>query len=257
VARTLADLTNKFSRDLSALEAKCSKEMETIEEQRDTALLEIPFARKILRTYSAGLEKAKAAQLKSTQNANEIRDNEISAAEEKRSVAAFKAEQKYRRSKDKAFRTRQSALRKAKKKWKAELEKIRQRPLTEQRTARNVADKVYEDAIESAGETYQESIGEARLAHQAKLQDILVEERLAFEKANHTAKRMISSAVVAYERAVAHEETKMRIDLSEDEAAAEIQANFDRRLFEIRQDCERKREELFKQFTKDRKQLVR
>ncbi len=257
MARTLADLTQKFSRDLSALEAKCNKQMETLEEQRDAALLEIPFAGRILKTYNNGLEKAKAAQLKSIQNANEIRDNEVSAAEEKRRAAAFKDEQKYRQDKDKAFRARQSALRKAKKKWKGELEKIRQRPLTEQRVLRKAADKAYEDTIESAREIYQESIEEARVAHQSKLQDILVDERLAFEKANHIAERMISSSVVAYERAVAQEETKMRIALAEDEAAQKIQASFDRGLSETRRDCERNREALFKKFAEDRKKLTR
>ncbi len=190
MARTLADLTQKFSRDLSALEANAAGRWR-LSKGNGTRSLEIPFARKVLRTYNSGLEKAKAAQLKSIQNANEIRDNGVSAAEEKRRAAAFQAEQKYRRSRDKAFRTRQSALRKAKKKWKAELEKLRRRPLTEQRTLRKAADKVYEDAIESARDTYQESIEEARVAHQSKLQDILVEERLAFDKASHTAERMI------------------------------------------------------------------
>ena len=56
MARTLADLTHKFSRDLSTLEAKCSKQMETLEEQRDSALLEIPFARNILKIYNKGLD---------------------------------------------------------------------------------------------------------------------------------------------------------------------------------------------------------
>jgi hypothetical protein len=257
VARTLADLTLKLSRDLSALEASCTKRLDEIQESRDVALMEIPFARKILKSYNKGLAKAKAAQLRAVEDANKIRDNEIRSAEQKRRSAATVMEQQYRQDKDKAFRTRQLGLKKAKQKWKADLEKIRRRPLSEQRALRKAADQRYEETTVAVRETYHEAIEDARVAHQSALQDILVDERLAFERATRTSERMISSAVVAYERAVADEEARMRNELAKDPEARKIQEEHDRQLAATRRDCERKKEALFKKFTTDRKKLVR
>jgi hypothetical protein len=237
-------LTLKFSRELSALEAKCTKQLDEIEEARDEALMEIGGARKILTSYNKGLAEA-----------NEIRDNEIRAAEEKRRGSAAKEENKYRKAKGRAFRTRQAALRKAKAKWRAEIAKIRNQPLSAQRALRKAADQRYEDATAAAREAYHEAIENARLAHQSALQDILAEERYAFERASLTVERMHSSAVVAYERAVAEEEARMRNELAKDPEARRIQESHDRQLAKTRRDCERKKDALFKKFSQDRKKL--
>jgi hypothetical protein len=247
----------KLSRDLSALEASCSKQLDEIQESRDVALMAIPFAKKILKSYNRGLAKAKAAQLRAVEEANDIRDNEIRSAEDKRRRAASVEERKYRQERAGAYRTRQLALKKAKAKWRAELEKVRRRPLSEQRALRKAADQRYEEVTAVARETYQEAMDEARVEHQAALQDILVEERLAFETATRTSERMISSAVVAYERAIADEEARMRNELAKDPEARGIQEEHDRQLARTRKDCERKKEALFKKFTEDRKKLSR
>jgi hypothetical protein len=257
VARTLADLTLKLSQDLEALDAICAQQRDKIEADRDRALMEIGSAKKALKNYNKDLASAKNAQMKAVQKANELRDDDIRDAEEKRRRAAFKAEQKHRRAKDKAFRTRQKALRDAKKKWKADLEKISDRPLSEQRSLRKAADQKYEDAVEKARDKYQEVIEEARVTYQSAMQDALAEERLTFERANQVAERMISSAVVEYERAIAEAEGRLRAVLANDPKASRIQEEHDRRLSQTRKDCERKREALFKKFTEDRKKLSR
>ncbi len=257
MARTLADLTLKLSRDLEALDAICNQQRDKIEEERDRALMEIDSAKKALKKYNKGLASAKNAQRKAVQKANELRDDELRDAEEKRRRAAFKAEQKHRRAKDKAFRTRQKALRDAKKKWKAELEKISRRRLEEQRALRKAADRKYEETVEVAREKYQDVIEEARITYQSAMQDALSEERLTFERTNQVAERMISSAVVEYERAVAQEEGRLKAELAKDRVANGIQEEYDRRLSQTRKDCDLKREALFKKFTEDRKKLSR
>jgi hypothetical protein len=255
VAPTLGKLTLKFSRDLEALEAQCTKRLDGIEKARDEALMEIAGVKKILTSYNRGLAKAKAAHLRDIQEANEIRDNEIRTAEENRRGSAAKEESKYRKAKVRAFRTRQTTLRKAKAKWRADITKIRKQPLTAQRALRKAADQRYEDATAAAREAYHEAIENARLAHQSALQDILAEERYAFEQASQTVERMYSSAVVNYERAVAEEEARMRNELAKNPAAREIQEAHDRQLAQTRRDCERKKEALFKKFSEDRKKL--
>jgi hypothetical protein len=152
---------------------------------------------------------------------------------------------------------RQTALRKAKRKWKDDIEKIRRQPLAEQRALRKAADQRYEETTATARETYHEAIEQARLAHQSALQDILAEERYAFEHASHTVERMLSSTVVAYERAVADEEPRMRNELAKHPEARKIQETHDRQFATTRRDCERKKEALFKKFTADRKRLSR
>lgn len=257
MARTLADLTLKLSRDLSALEAACTKKTDDIERKRDGALMEIGSAQAALQRYNQGLADAKAAQMKAIQSANELRDNEVTAAEQKRQRAAYTAEQKHRRARDQAFRTRQTRLKRAETDWRAELERISRKPLAEQRALRKAADQRYEEAVEAVQEAYQATVEDARVAHQAALQDVLAEERLSFERANQTAERMISSAVVSYQRAVAQEEARLRTELAQDPEASAIQEFYDRQLSQTRADCERKREALFKKFTEERKKLTR
>jgi hypothetical protein len=255
VARTLAELTLKLSHDLSLLEEGCSRQMDELGEARDAALMEIGPAERILKSYNRGLEKAKAAQLAAVQEANEIRDKEIQTAEDKRRREVTAAERKHRETKNRAYRKCRLALRKAKATWKATIEKVRRQPLPEQRILRKAADKTYEEAVEKAQEIYRDAIDDARLALQSTLQNLLADERIAFEKAHRTAERMITSSVVAYERAVAGEEGRMRSELAKNPAARKILESYDRRFLEVRKSCERKREALFRKFTQDRKKL--
>ena len=60
MARTLADLTLKLSQDLSDLEARCTKKMDEVEEERDSALMEIADARKALENMGEVLAAAGA-----------------------------------------------------------------------------------------------------------------------------------------------------------------------------------------------------
>ena len=255
MARTLAELTLKMSQDLALLDEGCTKQMDELGEARDLALMEVGSAAKTLKSYNRGLEKAKAAQLNAVQEANEIRDKEIRTAEDKRRREVALEDRKHRESKSRAFRKRQVSLRKAKTKWKAAIEKVRRQPLPEQRALRKTADKDYEEAVEKAQETYQDAIDDARLALQSALQNALAEERIALEKAHRTAERMITSAAVAYERAVAGEEGRMRSEMAKSPEARRILESYDRRFLEVRKSCERKREGLFRKFSQDRKKL--
>ncbi len=257
MARTLAELTLKLSQDLSRLEEECAKQMDELGEARDVALMEISSAEKALKSYNRGLEKAKAAQLTAVQEANKIRDKEIRTAEDKRRREITLEERRNREAKNRAFRKRQLALRKAKAAWKAAIKRIRARPLYEQRALRKSADIAYEEALEKAEENYRDAIDDARLELQSALQNTLADERIALEKAYRTAERMTTSAVVAYQRAVAGEEGRLRSELAGIPEAREVQENYDRQFLEIRKSCEKRREELFKKFTQDRKKLKR
>lgn len=255
MARTLAELTLKLSQDLALLEERCTRQMDELGEARDAALMEIGSAEKILKRYNRGLEKAKAAQLGAVQEANEIRDKEIRNAEDKRRREVTKEERKHREAKNRASRKCQLALRKAKATWKARIEKVRRQPLPEQRALRKAADKTYEEAVEKAQEIYRNALDDARLALQSALQNRLADERIAFEKAHRTAERMITSSVIAYQRAVAGEEGRMRSELAKNPEARKIQESYDRQFLDVRRSCERKREALFRKFSQDRKKL--
>jgi hypothetical protein len=257
VARTLAELTLKLSQDLSRLEEEGAKQMNELGEARDVALMEIRSAEKALKSYNRGLEKAKATQLKSVQAANKIRDKEIRTAEDKRRLLLTLEERRHREAKNRAFRKRQETLRKAKAVWKKAIERIRTRPLFEQRALRKSADIAYEEAIEKAEDKYRDAIDDARLELQSALQNTLADERIALERAHRTAERMITTAVVSYERAVAGEEGRLRSELAGIPEAREVQENYDRQFLEIRKSTEKRREELFRKFTQDRKKLKR
>jgi len=230
--------------------------MDEVEAARDGALMEIsPASLKILEDRNRGLAKAKAPQLRDVQKANEIRDKEIRSAEEKGTRALDLAERKNRQGRAGAYRELQAALKKAKAKWSQDLEKLRRRPFIEQRTMRRATDRAYEAAVEAIRETHNNGREEARLAQQLAIHDILADERLAVEKAHRNAERMTTSAAIAYERALVQEEARMWRELAKIPRARQIQEGFDRRLFEIRKDCERKKEGLFKRFSQDRKKL--
>jgi hypothetical protein len=257
VARRLADLTLRLTRELSALEARCAKERDEAEKSRDRALMKFDSAQGILKRYQQGLAKAKDAQLKSIQKANDIRDKEIRSAEDHRTPALAARERKYRQAKVKAMRKREEAIRKAKAKRKAALAKARGRPLPEQRAILKAADRAFEEAEQEARERYQSSIEGARLALQSAVRDVLDDERQAVEAATQKADRMISNAAVVYERAVARVEASMRGELAKVPEARKIQEKYDRRLSQILASCDRKKEALFRKFTADRKRLKR
>jgi len=66
---------------------------------------------------------------------------------------------------------------------------------------------------------------------------------------------MISSAAVAYQRAVAQEEARMRSEAIQDDKARLVQEDFDRQLSQILKGCARRKEALFRKFSQDRKRL--
>ena len=218
--------------------------------------MEIGVAKKILTSYNKGLAKAKAAQLKDIQEANEIRDNEIYAAEEKRHRAAEKEEDKYRKAKDQGFSDAPNGA-----------------PKSQSGNGKTISRRFAVNRWPSSGRCEKPLISDTRrqllwLARPTTkpssrpasstsrlFKDILAEERYAFERASQTVERMLSSAVVAYERAVADEEARMRNEIAKHPEARKIQEAHDRQLAKTRRDCERKKEALFKKFTANRKRL--
>jgi hypothetical protein len=257
VPRTLADLTLELSQAIAELEARCASEMVAAERERDEALLAMAPARKVLSQYHKGLEKAKQSQLDSVSKADDARRKEIGAAEEKRRKDMARQERKYRDARNKAEGKRAESIRKARGKWRDAVEKAKRQKLTDQRRLRRAADDALEKAYVEASDTYNLAIETARLTHQAALQDILVDERLAVEKAHRKAERLITGAAIAYERAVAHEEAKMRTELGAFADAREAQEAYDQRLAEIRERCESEKDELFRDFSRKRRKLKR
>jgi hypothetical protein len=255
VGRTLADLTLKLARELSALETRCAKEVDRAEKSRDAALKKTGFLGTALERYHQGLAKAKDDQWKAVQKANEIRDREIQAAEDARQPALLRQERKYRDARVKAERARDDKLRSAKKKREAALRRARERPLLEQHALRKAADRAYEEAVLDARESYQLTVERARLTFRSALQEVLEDERLAIDKANRKADRMISSAAVTYERAKAREEARLRNEAARDENARRVQEEHDRKIFQVLKGCERRKEALFRKFSQERKRL--
>ena len=255
MARTLADLTLKLTRELSAHERRCAKEVDEAEKSRDAALKKIGSLETELKRYHQGLSKAKDDQWKAVQKANEIRDREMQTIEDGRWPAMLREERKHRRAKAQALRVKEDALRNAKKKREAALRKARERPLWEHYGLRKAADRAYEEAVLNARETYQTAIERARLAFQSVLQELLEEERVALDEATRKADRMVSNAAVTYERAVAQEEAKMRSAAGQDDRARAIQEEYDRKLSGTLRACERRKDALFRKFSQDRKRL--
>jgi hypothetical protein len=102
-------------------------------------------------------------------------------------------------------------------------------------------------------EEYNRAIEESRLAHQAAIQDHLVEERLAVDATQRTAERLIAAAAIEYERALAFEEARLRSELAAFPEARRAQEAHDRRVAEIRSSSEQAKEALFQKFTRERR----
>jgi hypothetical protein len=250
---TLADLTLKLSQEISSLEALRSREMAAAEKERDTALLSIAAANEILTRYYQALEKAKQAQIRKTQEADDARHREVLAAEEKRRTELTREEISYRKATEDAALDKGESIRKAQSRWKAAVDKTRNEPLADQHRLRRAADEALERALDEARESYNRAIEHARLHHQAALQDHIVEERLAVEAARRKAERVATGAAIEYERAVVLEEARMRSDIAAYADARRIQEEHDRRLAEIRRSCEAAKEALFQRFSRDRR----
>jgi hypothetical protein len=250
---TLADLTLKLSQEISRLEEVRAREILEAEQELDRALARVAPASDVLRRYQQALEKAKASQIRATEEADEARDREIDDAEEERREALTREEMKYRKARTEAASRKDEASRKAKAKWTQAVDKAREGPLSDQRRQRQAADAALERALEEARESYQLAVEEARLAHQAAVQDQIVEERLAVESARRKAERQITGATIDFERAVATEEARLREALAAFPEAKRAQEEHDRRVAAIRRDYEEAKEALFQKFTRDRR----
>ncbi len=167
MARTLADLTLKLTRELSTLEARCAKEVEQVELTRDVALAKIGSLEGALKRYDAELAKAKETQRKAMQKANEIRDRAIRAAETTRRPKMSKGERRYRQAKTVALRDRDIALRNAEAIRQTARRKTRGRPLSQHRAIRRAADRAFEQAVQKAREIYQTTLEKARFVYQS------------------------------------------------------------------------------------------
>ena len=257
MGRTLADLTLELTRGLSSLEARCAREVDRAHQSRDAALSKIDSLQAALERYHRDMAKAKDDQWKVVQKANEIRDREMEAVEEARQPALLRLERKHQGTRAAALRAREDALRSAKKKREAALRQARERPLLQQHALRRKADRDFEDAVLEAREAYQISIERARLAFQSSLQEVLEDERLDLDKAQRKADRMISSAAVDYERAIAQAEARMRQEASRNDEARSAQEDHDRKISDVLKGCERRKEALFRKFSQERKRLKR
>jgi hypothetical protein len=250
---TLADLTLKLSQEISSLEALRAREMAAADKERDAALLSIASANEVLTRYYQALEKAKQAQIRKTQDADDARHREVMAAEEKRRAELAREEISYRRATEEAALDKAEAIRKAQSRWKAAVDKTKSEPLADQHRLRRAADEALERALDEARESYNRAIEQARLAHQSALQDHIVEERLAVEAARRKAERVATGAAIEYERAVALEEGRMRSEIAAHADARRIQEEHDRKLAEIRRSSESAKEALFQRFSRDRR----
>lgn len=250
---TLSDLTLRLSEEISALEADCTRDLAEVERRRDVALESLGAASSILARFQRGLERAKQTELEEIQAADDVRTREVLAAEDRRRRDLERDERRHRETRGRALAKRDDAVKKARLRWRESIDRARDLSLSEQRAKRRAADDALEKALEEARDGYRTAIEQARLEHQASLQDRLVEERLAVDAANRKAERLITGAAIAYERAVAQEEARMRGELAAYPEAMKIQDSHDRQMFEIRNACERAKESLFHQFRRNRR----
>jgi hypothetical protein len=253
---TLANLTLKLSNELNRIEKRCRSDLAIAESARDGALL-ATGASSILGRYHKGLDKAKQAQLQTVEKADEARNRDVLAAEDKRRSALVNQERKYRAARTKALGKKLGATRKAKSAWRDAVAKAKREAITRQRTLRKAADESLERALTLARETYTAEVENARLAHRSAVQDDLVNERLAVETAHRQAERIITGAAIDYERAVAQEEARMRVELTEHPEAQREQEAHDRKTSEILAACDEAKEAAFQQFTRERRALNR
>ncbi len=251
--QTLANLTLQLSQEISALEALTARELADAERERDRALLALPPAQAILGRFHKALEKAKETQMAGVEEADERRNGEIEDAEEKRRVNLVREEQSLREVRRTALARKNESARKAEAKWKQAVDKARDEPLSEQRRLRLAADETLERALEEIREEYNRAIENSRLAHQAAVQDHMVEERLSVDSAHRSAERLIAAAAIEYERALAFEEAKLRSELAAFPEARRAQEAHDRRVAEIRGSSEQAKEALFQRFTRERR----
>ena len=253
VVDTLSQLTLSLSKELERLEVRGARSLAAADRERDRALLESP-AKSVLKRYHRGLEKAKVAHLRAIDDAEAVRGQEIVAAEEKRRRDALREERKFRDARRKADIKKREATQKARKTWREAVKNARKSPLAQRRQMRKAADEALEKALDEVRENYNESIEDARLAHRAALQDDLVDERLAVEKARRKSERLITGAAIAHERAVAQEEARLRSELVRHPEARLTQEEHDRRVHELRQASDAEKESLFRAFTRERRQ---
>jgi len=254
--KNLADLTLELSNGLSGLEKRCRRELAAAERERDRALM-AGGAKRILSRYHKDLDEAKQSQLRSVETADEVRGRAVLAAEDKRRGDLLKEERKYRAARKKASAKKRDQTRKAQRKWRDAVSKARGAPLTRRRGLRKAADEALERALKDARDTHNFAIEDGRLAYRAALQDDLVDERLAVDKAHRKAERSMTGAAIAYERTVAHAETTMRRELQGHPEAHLAQQAYDRKTSQIRQGCARDKEAVFRKFTRERRQLTK
>ena len=254
-AKTLSELTFRLSEDIEALDRECESEQTEIDRRREEELASFPKAVDILRKYHQALAKARKTLVQSRLKAERARDKTVRAAEDKRRRNLSKQETSYRRSRDGAYRKKREAQKKARDRWQRELKRIRTRPLEDQRRLRRVADERYDEELRKASDAFNASLDKARIEHRSALQDALIEERLAVDQANRQAEKRLTGAAIDYERAQASQEATLRAGLHRIPDASTIQVEHDARMAQSRESCERRKDSLFREFSRNRRKL--
>jgi hypothetical protein len=253
----LANLTLRFSQEISSLEALGARELEEAEKTRDAALGALPKVQAILSRFHEAVEKAREDRIEAVEKADSGRDREVDEAEEKRRGRLAREEQALREARRIAFDRKSEATRKARAKWQQAIEKARSEPLSEQRRIRRVADDALERGLEEIRDEYGRSMEASRLAYQGALQDHMVEERLAVEAAHRKAEKLIAAAAIAHQHAFAAEENRLRVELAAFPEATRVLSEHDRKVAEIRHSSEQAKEALFQRFRRDRRGMRR
>ncbi len=230
----LAELTLKYSRDLSTLLERCRRRLRGAEDDRIAALDQVPEAKKPRTTYLAAV--AKAARTK-----RETDD---------------KVQRTYRDSTRASSATQREELRVAERAYKEELRRItRELPLSKQSAARTKARAAKAKAARAADKKYRDATRAARTMMQTGMRDADAQERPALRAARSNADIDRKAASRNHQIDVNAVARALKQALAGIPAAAAVEERFKRRKQQITTECQDREKALWEKFKKDSRAL--
>lgn len=246
---TLADLTLRYSHDLSALQADCRGLAADLDQQLRRMLLTIPAVEPLVAEYDQVCAKARTTRDDAIGQADGALQDARGKAQRKRSDELLDVQQQYIDVDRNADEKKRLGVEKAERAYQSRLDEIdRTLKLDQQPGERRKAFVEYQRAIAAADDEWRRALRGDRDTQQASLRAALERERRELDLAAERRNAFVEAADRAFQQGVKTAEVRFATALSVVPDAAAVQADFARRRGLARHDCQAREDALFQAF---------
>lgn len=246
---TLADLTLRYSRDLSALQADCRGLVADLDQQLRRMLIAVRAVEPLVAEYDRTCADARATRDTAISQADAVLQDTRAKAQRKRSDELLDAQQQYIDVDRHADEKKRLGVEKAEQAYQSRLEEIDDTlKLDQQPSERRKAFAEYRRAMAAADDEWKRGLRGDSDTREAHLRAALERERRDLDLAAGRRNAVVEAADRTFQQSVRMADAGLATALSAVPAAAAVQADFARRRDVARHDCQAREDALLQTF---------